>query len=119
MVRVKLKIKGIRELLRSNPVQSEIARRAKSMAKAAGPGIEAVVKPHKYTARAFVQTVDDVGRIRQAEEAVLQRALGLPANYVAQAPTSNPNGKIQYTTASGKKVWATPAQVMHWTRALG
>lgn len=77
-VRVKLKIKGIREVLRSRPVQSEVARLAHRMARDAGEGFEAVVKPHRYTSRAFVQTDMDnpVGGERQAREHVLQRVLG-------------------------------------------
>lgn len=75
-VRVKLNMKGIRQLLRSSEVQGEVARRAQRGAAAAGEGFEAVVKPHKYTARAFVQTADETGRKREAESKVLNRALG-------------------------------------------
>ena len=74
-VRVKLKIRGIREVLRSAPVQAEVARRARRMAQAAGSGFESIVKPHKYTARAFVQTASQEGRRREANEKVLTRAL--------------------------------------------
>src|SRR5690606_33120383 len=101
-------------------VQSEIARRAHRMAASAGAGFEAVVKPHKYTARAFVQTRDQVGRVRQATEAVLQRTLGLPAGY--QPPTQSApakprsDGKMLFSTKSGKQVWASPAQILNWTR---
>jgi hypothetical protein len=74
-VRVKLKIKGVREVLKSAPVQSEIARRAQRIAAAAGEGFESVVKPHKYTARAFVQTVGLEGAKRQYEEAMLESSM--------------------------------------------
>jgi hypothetical protein len=74
-VKVKLSIKGIRATLKSAPVQSELARRARRIAAAAGEGFEMVVKPHRYTARAFVQTDTEEGRKRQAEEAVLERSL--------------------------------------------
>lgn len=74
-VRVKLKISGIRKILRGPEATAEIARRVKRGAEAAGPGIGGVVKPHKYTARGFVQTVDDEGRKREADEKVLIRAL--------------------------------------------
>lgn len=74
-VRVVLKMRGIRALLRSNAVQSNLAARAVRAARAAGPGFEAVVKPHKYTARVFVQTADAEGRKREAEEKVLTRSL--------------------------------------------
>lgn len=74
-VRVTLKIGGIRQLLRSNEVQSNIAARAVRAARAAGTGFEAVVKPHRFTSRAYVQTADDEGRRREANEKVLIRVL--------------------------------------------
>lgn len=73
-VTVKLKIKGIRALLKTVG-QAEVARRAKRGAAAAGEGFEAVIKPHKHTGRAFVQTADETGRKREANEKVLVRAL--------------------------------------------
>jgi len=76
MVRVKVKRGGISKLLRSTEVQAEVTRIAERGARAAGPGFTAVTKPHKFTARAFVTTVDDVGRRREADEKVLNRALG-------------------------------------------
>lgn len=74
-VTVKLKIRGVREVLRSRGVQAEVARRAKRAAAMAGDGFEAVIKPHKYTSRAFVQTKNSDGRKREAEQKVLNRAL--------------------------------------------
>lgn len=74
-VRVKLNQRGVREVLKSSPVQADISARAARAARAGGPGIEAVTKPHRYTSRAFVQTADAEGRKRQAESAVLERAL--------------------------------------------
>lgn len=74
-IKVKLKQARIRELLKSNPVQSMVAQRAARIARAAGPGFEAVVKPHKFTSRAFVQTTDAASRRRQANDAVLERSL--------------------------------------------
>ena len=76
MVQVKLKLGGIKKVLRSHPVQSEVARLAKRMSDAAGEGFEYVVKPHRYTARAFVQTKDAAGARRQAKEHVLERVVG-------------------------------------------
>lgn len=77
-VRVKLKMKGLNALMTSRPVQSDLARRAHRMASDAGEGFEAVVRPHRFTSRAYVQTDPDnpVGRRRQADEHVLQRVLG-------------------------------------------
>lgn len=74
-VKVKLKIRGINAVMKSNPVQSEVARRAVRIAKAAGPGFEAVVNPAKYTARAFVRTTDDASRKAEAKDKTLTRAL--------------------------------------------
>lgn len=74
-VRVKLKIRGIREVLKGPEVTAELARRVKRAAAVAGPGFEGIVKPHKYTGRGFVQTANDEGRKRQAEDAgILIRA---------------------------------------------
>ena len=74
-VKVKLSIKGVRQVLKSGPVQSDLARRASRIAAAAGEGFVAVVKPHRYTSRAFVQTDTTEARERQAEGAVLERAM--------------------------------------------
>lgn len=74
-VKVKLKLRGLNTLMKSQPVQSDLAKRAARIAREAGPGFEAVVSPAKYTARAFVRTADNDGRRRQAESAVLERAL--------------------------------------------
>lgn len=78
MVEVRLKLRGIRAVLKSAPVQAEVARRARRMAAEAGEGFEAVVKPHRHTSRAFVQTdaENPRGRQRQATEHVLQRVIG-------------------------------------------
>ena len=61
--------------MKSDPVQSEVARRAQRIAAEAGPGFEMVVKPARYTARAFVRTADAAGAVRQARDNVLERAL--------------------------------------------
>lgn len=74
-VRVKLKISGIRKVLRGPEATAEIAKRVSRGAAAAGPGIEGVVKPHKYTSRGYVQTATAEGRKREADEKVLLRAL--------------------------------------------
>lgn len=73
--KVKIKRAGIAKVLKSRPVQAEVTRRAERGARAAGEGFEAVTKPHKFTARAFVRTRDYTGRRREAQEKVLNRAL--------------------------------------------
>jgi len=75
-IRVKLKISGVRQVLKSPGVVSEVVRRARRIQEAAGEGFEMVVKPHRYTARAFVQTGDADAAKREAEQKVLTRALG-------------------------------------------
>lgn len=74
-LRVKLKMGGVRAILRGPEATAEIAKRVKRGAAAAGPGIEGVVKPHKHTARGYVQTATDEGRKREADEKVLLRGL--------------------------------------------
>ena len=75
-MRVKLHIGPLRQLWRGPEVTAEVARRAQRGAAAAGADYEVVVKPHRYTARAFVQTKDtDEARLREAEGKHLTRAL--------------------------------------------
>lgn len=74
-VRVVLKIKGINALMTGPAAQAEVIRRARRMANAAGEGFEAVARPAKRTARAYVRTADATGMKRQAESAVLEQSL--------------------------------------------
>lgn len=78
MARVKLKIKGVSDVLKLPAVQAEVNARAQDMAARAGEGFEAVERPHRFTSRAYVQTTrgDARGRRRQAAEHVLERVLG-------------------------------------------
>lgn len=57
-VRVKLSLKGINKLMTSAPVQAEVNKRAAKIAASAGPKYRMVVRPHKWTARAFVEPVE-------------------------------------------------------------
>lgn len=71
---VKLNLPGLNAVLRSaQPVLDAHGRR---MAMAAGDGFEYQPKPHRWTARGFVQTADRTGRKRQSDEAVLERVMG-------------------------------------------
>lgn len=74
-VTVKLKLRGINQVMTSQPVTSMIAQRARRIARAAGEGFEATVVPHKWTARAFVRPVTREAKEREAREKVLNRAL--------------------------------------------
>lgn len=75
MANVKLKLREINKLMTSQPVVSEVAARAARVRRAAGDGFVTIVKPHRYTARAFVMAETDSARRRQAKDAVLERAI--------------------------------------------
>jgi len=75
-VRVQLKLKGLNALMTSAPVQAEVDRVGRRIARSAGDGFAySEAKPHKWTARGFVQTNSPEGARRQAEDAVLERAM--------------------------------------------
>jgi hypothetical protein len=74
-VKVRLNLRALNALMKSAPVQAEVTRRAQRIADAAGEGFEAIARPARYTARAYVHTKDAVGRKRQAESSVLERSL--------------------------------------------
>ncbi|AQX79647.1 hypothetical protein BWO91_06280 [Plantibacter flavus] len=73
-VQVRLKMRGIQKVLRD--YQPELAKLGKEIADAAGPGFEMVERPQDFTARVYVQTANRDGAKRQAESAVLERAMG-------------------------------------------
>lgn len=75
-VRVKLKLSGLNKLMRSAPVQAEVDRVGRRIARNAGEGFAySTPRPHRWTARGFVQTDSVEGARRQAEDAVLERAM--------------------------------------------
>lgn len=71
---VKLKLTGLNKLMRSAPVQAEVNRRGARIAAAAGKKYRLVVRPHRYTARAYVEPVEGA-KITDADQARLLRAL--------------------------------------------
>ncbi|HXH34329.1 MAG TPA: hypothetical protein VNJ54_07950 [Plantibacter sp.] len=73
-VEVKLKMRNIQKVLRDT--QPQLADLGQRIADAAGPGFEMVERPQEITGRVYVQTADRNGAKRQAESAVLERALG-------------------------------------------
>lgn len=75
-VRVRLRLRGLNELMRSSPVQAEVDRRGREMAGRAGANFEYVASPHRWVARGFVQPANGDGAREQAKGAVLERALG-------------------------------------------
>ena len=58
MANVKLKLAGLNKLMRSAPVQSLVNEKAGRISADAGPKYRVVVRPHRYTARAFVELRD-------------------------------------------------------------
>ncbi|MGO2110728.1 MAG: hypothetical protein ACTH31_03865 [Pseudoclavibacter sp.] len=75
-VRVRLRLKGINQLMASQKVQDRLDEIGDEMANDAGDGFEYAPSPHKWTARGFVQTSTGGGARRQADEAVLERVAG-------------------------------------------
>ncbi|ROR81127.1 hypothetical protein SAMN06295974_0352 [Plantibacter flavus] len=100
-IKVKMYMPGVRQVLRSPEVQAIVDREARRLADAAGIGFDMVSRPYENTSRAYVETVDQTGRERQAADGILEGVLG---------------GRIQHTTAAGRRIWATEAQIAHWTR---
>lgn len=75
-VTVRLKLAGIRKVLKGSEATAEVARIAARGARDAGEGFGFVVKPGRYTARAFIQTEGVEGAKRQSNDAVLERVMG-------------------------------------------
>lgn len=73
---VRLNLPAINAIMRSQPVQGLLDEVGKKMAANAGDGFEYVARPHRWTARGYVQTASARARRRQAREAVLERAMG-------------------------------------------
>lgn len=74
-VNVRLKLKGINELMTSRPVTALVVREARRMAAEAGPNFEADIVPHRWTARAYVRPANAAGAREQADNAVLERVI--------------------------------------------
>lgn len=73
--KVRLKIRGVNQVMASRGAVNDIAARAQRIARAAGPNFEAVVKPHKWVARAYVRPKNAEGRAEEAREKKLTRAI--------------------------------------------
>lgn len=75
-VKVKINRRGVRDVLKSQGVTAEIAKRVHRGARAVGSGFEGQIQMRKAnTARGVVRTADSEGRRREADEKVLIRAL--------------------------------------------
>lgn len=75
IVRVELNHRAVRELLRSEAVRADLARRAQAIAAAAGPGNEAHSKIGPNRARAEVVTKTFAARYQEATQRTLTRAI--------------------------------------------
>lgn len=76
MADVKLNLAGINALMTSPAAQAAVDRIGRQMAADAGEGFEYVARPHRYTARGYVQSSDARARRRQMRDAVLEQSLG-------------------------------------------
>ena len=75
-VQVNLNLPGLNKLMTSAPVQAAADDLGAKLAGRAGENFEYVSKPHRYTARGYVQPANGLGAREQARNAVLERALG-------------------------------------------
>jgi len=73
--RVRLNRKGVRELLRSREVLSDLERRANAIAAAAGEGMEVDSEVGRNRARASVRTATREAVLAEAQQRALTRAL--------------------------------------------
>jgi hypothetical protein len=74
-VKVTLKLRGINAVMTSPGVVAEVTARAQRIKKAAGDHFEVAVRPHRYTARAFVRSADFQGAHEEARDKRLTRAI--------------------------------------------
>lgn len=74
---VKIKLKGINEVMKSQGVQDLLNQRARAMAADAGDGFEAVAdNSHRWVARAWVRAETLEAMRAEATDKVLTKALG-------------------------------------------
>lgn len=79
-VKVRLHLAGLNELMRSAPVQGIVTQSAHRIQASAGEEYEAVEVPHKWTARAYVQSKTYKGYKQEAKGGQLTRAVGSHAH---------------------------------------
>lgn len=75
MVKVKLKLRELNKLMRSASVQAKVNAEAGRMASRAGPKFRVKPDPHKWTARAFVESKPGEA-LSDADRVALLRSLG-------------------------------------------
>lgn len=72
----RLNLTGLNRVMRSAGAQAMVNDEAKRLAAAAGPDFEAVARPHRWVARAYVRTANPRGIRRQMRDATLERVIG-------------------------------------------
>lgn len=72
---VKLKLKGLNEVMRSPGVQAKVDQVGRAIAAAAGDGFEYNASPHKWTARGYISARTAEARRAEANNRVLLSAL--------------------------------------------
>ncbi|GAA3009084.1 hypothetical protein [Microbacterium aurantiacum] len=73
---VRVNLRSLNAIMTSPPAQALVDAIGRQMAATAGEGFEYVRRPHRWTARGYVQTATARARRRQARDAVLERAVG-------------------------------------------
>lgn len=72
---LRLKLRGINELMTGRVATAAVVRSANKIRAAAGADFEVNVVPHKWTARAFVRAKNARGMREEARNKVLTRAV--------------------------------------------
>ena len=77
MATVKTNIRGINQVMRSDGVQAVVLQAARRIRDRAGADLfEVAGRPHRWTARAYVQPISVEGARAEARDKVLTRAVG-------------------------------------------
>ena len=74
-VNVRLNLRGLNRLMRSDPVQSELNAQAARVASRSGAKFQVHPSKHRWTARAFVEAREGE-TVTDADRVALLRALG-------------------------------------------
>ncbi len=74
-ISVKLNMRGINQLMTSEPVAKDLEARARRIQKVAGDDFVVANSPHKYTARSYVKTRSPAAARREAKAKRLLGAL--------------------------------------------
>lgn len=113
--RIKWNMKGFRDLRRSREVMSDLIKRGKVIADSAGAGYEVTPYTGKNRGRVSVITASPEAVLDNATNNTLVRSIGATPGDVTNITEAN-DGKMWYLTNSGKRVRASPAQILNWTK---